>query len=403
MEKKTATTLPPGVLWLQVWGLASVQGAISISWLIYRLYLPQLLAQFGFVGLDKTLPILEDAIAVVVEPFMGGLSDQARKWLGSRFPFIAVGIIVASALFIAIPTVVIFGNPESVFRWLLPWVLVLWAVAMAAFRSPAIALLGQYAFATKLPQAASVLILVGSLIGSLRPLAGGFILSLGPAATFGIGSLVLLASAGLLRSLTPDSSIVSVAPEPTRQPWPVREMAVLFVMGMFVGWTFRLSLFDILPKLVTAAVPIIDGSIIGGSTSILLGIGSVIAGIIASRWGNRPVMLAGVGLTILMLGILNISSGFLAVGVAIAFIACFSLLWNGAIPLVFTIMPQKGGLGIGIYFGGFSAAMSLYSFILPAPIPPSTASMLAAIALMVAGLCVAITTKFSNPANQPVG
>jgi hypothetical protein len=48
MERKTGTLTQPAVLWLQVWGLAAVQGAITLTWIIYNLYLPQLLAQFSF-------------------------------------------------------------------------------------------------------------------------------------------------------------------------------------------------------------------------------------------------------------------------------------------------------------------------------------------------------------------
>ena len=36
------------VLWLQVLGLAAVQGAISLTWVIYNLYLDDLLLTLGF-------------------------------------------------------------------------------------------------------------------------------------------------------------------------------------------------------------------------------------------------------------------------------------------------------------------------------------------------------------------
>lgn len=39
------TTL--SVLWEQVLGLTAVQGATTLAWVIYRLYLPDLLAHFG--------------------------------------------------------------------------------------------------------------------------------------------------------------------------------------------------------------------------------------------------------------------------------------------------------------------------------------------------------------------
>jgi len=42
---------------------------------------------FGFPqGLVTALLIIEAVLAVVMEPLFGGLSDQAQRWIGSRFP-----------------------------------------------------------------------------------------------------------------------------------------------------------------------------------------------------------------------------------------------------------------------------------------------------------------------------
>ncbi|HBB30715.1 MAG TPA: MFS transporter, partial [Cyanobacteria bacterium UBA9273] len=108
----------PKVLWLQVWGLAAVQGAIALTWVIYNLYLVKLLTQFGFPkGLATGLLILENILAAVMEPLMGGLSDRSQRWIGTRFPFISVGIILASAFFIAIPAFMVFGSAIAAIRW----------------------------------------------------------------------------------------------------------------------------------------------------------------------------------------------------------------------------------------------------------------------------------------------
>ena len=125
----SSITTSPRVLWLQVWGLAAVQGAIALTWVIYNLYLLKLLTQFGFPKeLATGLLILENLLAAIMEPLMGGLSDQSQRWVGTRFPFISFGIVLASAFFIAIPLFVAFGSPAS--TWLLPVLMVAWALAM---------------------------------------------------------------------------------------------------------------------------------------------------------------------------------------------------------------------------------------------------------------------------------
>ena len=393
MEKKIPTLSPPSILWLQVSGLAAMQGAISLTWIIYRVYLPELLKQFGFPGLDKTIQIVEDGFAVVVEPLMGGLSDQTRRWIGTRFPFIAVGVILSSGLFIAIPAVVIFGNPSGVLRWVLPVVLVAWALAMAVFRSPAVALLGQYAAVPELPQAFSLLILVGGLVGAIRPLASGLILSLGPGFTFTIGAIALLAAAAVLRAVNPQATINPLPAESTitEQKLSIPSLALILGLGASIGWGFRLLILDVFPKVVAAELGL-DMAAINGLISIGLAIFSLFAGAIAVRVGNQLVMLTGIATTIVLSILLGLIHGAIAVTlVAIALLACFSLVWNGTVPLALSLLPPaKGGLAVGIYFGGFSAAMSLFSLVMSpqTTIAPIGGVLIAAIAFLIAGLCI---------------
>lgn len=180
--------------------MAALQGAITLSWLIYNLYLPQLLVQFGYSKqLAVGLVILENALAIATEPLMGGLSDRAKQWLGSRFLFICVGVVLSCTLFITIPAVIILGQQAAVTRTVLLVVLVFWALAMTVFRSPAISLLARYANPTQLPLAASLLTLVAGVIGAFKLIASQFILSLGAVFTFTIGSLVLLGTTAVLR------------------------------------------------------------------------------------------------------------------------------------------------------------------------------------------------------------
>ncbi|WP_228371475.1 hypothetical protein [Trichormus azollae] len=89
--------------------LAGLQGGITLSWLVYNGYLPELLPQFSFpASLAAGLLVVENALAVVMEPLIEGLSDQNQRKFGTRFPFISIGVILASTLFIAIPCVATF-------------------------------------------------------------------------------------------------------------------------------------------------------------------------------------------------------------------------------------------------------------------------------------------------------
>lgn len=389
---------PPNssILWRQVTGLAVIQGSITLTWMIYRIYLPSLLAGFGFSGLDKPITILEDSLNIFLEPIMGSLSDQQRHWLGTRFPFIALGVILSSALFIAIPVIFIFGKPFLILRLVFPIVLILWAISMAIFRSPATALLGQYATKNQLPKAMSLLVLVGGLASAFRPLSSKFILNLGSGITFTIGSLVLLGAVAILRAVNPDQKVTQITPESSlsdlEKVVPLRLFALLGLMGIMIGWGTRLMMTEILPKVFILKLEM-NGNIAMTFVGISLAFIPLIVGIFASRFGNYLLTLIGMITSSLLLFLLGFSQGnFLLILIITLLIGSYSLVTNGVIPLILSIIPShKSGLAIGIYFGGFSLAMSLYGLILTKPeyLSLFVKGNLAAISFFMAGIfCV---------------
>jgi len=397
------------VLWLQVWGLAAVQGTIALTWVIYNLYLLKLLTQFGFpAGLATGLLILENILAAVMEPLMGGLSDQFQHWVGSRFPFISVGVILASAFFIAIPAFVVFGSATAALRWVLPILMVSWALAMTVFRSPALSLLGRYAFASNLPQAASILTLVGGLAGAMGPLANQFILGLGPVVTFSVGSLVMLGAAAALKFVNPDSSVQQQTPEsaPNSKPkssWrqiSLPRLGYVFGAGVGVALGFRLMM-QTFPKILSTQVPDANKGLILGGIFIALALTAIPAGNLATRLGNRQAMSYGLfAMAGLMLLMMLTRNGLIGFGVALALGATFSLVSNGTIPFALSMVPQdKAGLGTGIYFSGGAVASSVFGalFSQPESLTPTAGAFIGAVAFLAGGLFVAASSKLRQP------
>ncbi|MEB3338594.1 MAG: MFS transporter [Leptolyngbyaceae bacterium] len=398
----------PSVLWGQVISLALLQGAITLTWVIYNLYLAQLLTDFGLpASLARWLLVVENALAIVLEPVMGGLSDQSRRWVGTRFLLISAGVIAASGLFIAIPAVVILGKPLAVMPWLLPGVMVAWAIAMTVFRSPALAMLGQYASQPNLPHAASILTLMGGLIGSVRPLASGFLLSLGPAVTFAVGSFTLLGTAAVLRKLNPP---VSPTPDPEEQAIPlpvlIQPLGLIFAVGGCIAWGIRLTMGDLLTRVLPIELPGINLGLAMGVVSIALAGFAIPAGKLAVKLGNQRALLGGLGAIAVLVSLLvSIHQAIGVTGVAIALIACLSLINNGTIPFALSLVPgSKAGLAVGTYFGGFSAGMSLFGIVFAKPgvLALPIAAAIAAVAFLVAGLCIAASSKLPTVMPQEI-
>ncbi|MBD2457257.1 MFS transporter [Nostoc sp. FACHB-87] len=385
---------PAQVLWLQVLALAAVQGSISLAWLIYNSYLPQLLTQFGFsASLAAGLLVVENALSAVLEPVMGGLSDKSQRWVGSRFPFISVGVILSSTLFIAIPCMVTFVQPTAIMRSLLPLTLVAWALAMTIFRSPAMALLWKYATPPQLPSAVSIVTVVGGTIGAFRPIASQYILSFGAVFAFTIASFVMLAVAWLLRWLNPPDT-PNLQQETTTVKLPYLTLSLIFATGIGVAWGTRL-LMNTLTQLLKLQFSGQNIDMLLVYIGLAIAISALPAGVFAVKLGNSQAMLVGVVTTII--SILAIAFTGAILPLIILLVPSFSTIINGVIPLALELMPANlGGLGIGTYFGGFALAMSLFGWLFPqaAKITPINSGLFCALAFLLVGICVTTANQW---------
>jgi hypothetical protein len=224
---------------------------------------------------------------------MGGLSDDRKRWVTNRFPFISVGVILSSGFFIVIPAIVTFFSPGEATRGIFLFVVIAWSIAMTIFRSPAIALLGKYAGRNDLPLAASLLTLVGGLITAFRPISSNFILSLGAVFAFALSSFVLLAAAFVLRFVNPPEKPILQVPEiPNISEQLPRTLFLLLGTGFSIAWGSRL-LIDVLGKLLKIELNTnnIDGMMF--IISLSLAFAALPAGAFAIKIGNRKAMVGG--------------------------------------------------------------------------------------------------------------
>jgi MFS family permease len=382
--------------WYKIISLSTLQGAISLTWLVYNIYLPKLLIGYGFSpALAVTLLIVENAIAVILEPLFGSLSDRAFRWVATKFGWISIGVILTSALTILIPTIFIFKDLFSAVTWILPGVLIAWAMAMAVFRTPAISLIGRYASVSNLPIAMSVLTLVGGLIGTIKPISQDFLLSLGAPVAFTIASIVLLAATALLRYVDPPTPAVLKENKPitegaSKAIVPLN-MGLLIAMGWGIAWSSR-SLFETLPKILKVNLPQANTVTVMMMISLAISLSALSSGTFAAKYGNSKVMLLGVMATLTALLLMVFVPTTITIGAAILLIVCcFSLITNGAIPLAIDLFPtHRSGLAVGLYFAGFNAGVSSFSALFNpvSNFTPSLGATCGLVSLAVAGGCI---------------
>jgi MFS family permease len=398
--------LPEQIRWRQIFSLAAVQGGMSLSWLAYGLYLPQLIEQvFAYSPSDAAqltalILIVENAIALVIEPVFGSLSDRFKRLYGSKVPFLVGGAIGAAALFMAIPYVFLFGGANDFTRFLLLGLAILWAFLMATFRAPALSLLGGFAPTAQLPLAACFLTLIGGLVAAIKPLATSFILSLGAPATFTIASLAFIGSVvslrSAMRSMPPTQDLIEdLKPEAVV---PIRSLFNNIVIVMFVGATIglgsRLLMGDVVPRLLKADIT----GLTGLSFEVLTGLVLITQAFLALLTGQRSQFIDNRKLLVLSLGGIALGLGMLALGIGpivsfavmLFILLCLSAVNNGMVPFALTMVPNNhSGLTVGLFFGGVSGANALFSYLVPKPsilLATQTSMLITTIALLSAGL-----------------
>ncbi len=139
---------------------------ISAFWQAYDKTIP-LIMEYRF-GMDQFssgfIMALDNILAVFMLPLFGALSDKSRTKFGRRTPFIFCGTVCAVISFIFIPFI---GNV-----WLFIALLLVTLIAMATFRSPAVALMPDVTVKPLRSKANAVINLMGTAGGILVLLLG---------------------------------------------------------------------------------------------------------------------------------------------------------------------------------------------------------------------------------------
>ena len=387
------------ILWKQVWALGGLQAAITLTWVIYNLYLPDLLSQFGYTA-DAIFAVIliETILAIAMEPLMGNFSDRLQRTLTTQFPFIFSGVLLASGLFIVIPIVVFVGPMNGLVQWVLPLIMVAWALAMSCFRSPALSLLGRYAIDTEWAPAASILTMLGSLASSIGVLAKSYLLSLGPAITFVVGSLVLLASAAILRTVSPKQRVDERDRKfASQRALSLPALMLVFGTGVGIAIGFRLAL-PSFSEILTERISNSAAGVILGGVFLAQAFAALPAGRLARKLGVRRAMVIALAVLVaLNITILGVSHGS-STGISILLWGmCFSVVATGSVPFALSSVPaQRAGLGTGMYFGGGAAALSFLATVQHnVSLSTSMSLLFGALAFMMAAFCIQMSDRIA--------
>ena len=162
---------------------------VSVIWSLYNAYMPIFLQEdFHLSGtVTGWIMAIDNILAILLLPFLGALSDRTRTRLGRRRPYILVGSIIATVLFLLIPVA-----RKSGVLWSIMVTLSLLNLSMAVFRTPVIALMPDITPPRFRSQANGIINFMGGVGSLLAFFGGGPLYETGNALPFIVGGLVML-------------------------------------------------------------------------------------------------------------------------------------------------------------------------------------------------------------------
>lgn len=336
---------------------------ISLIWPIFNNFVPIFLRDDFALSATAIGFIMtwDNYLNMFVQPIVGERSDRTRTRLGRRKPWMLVGAPLAAIFFIAVPTM---RSAVGVM-----FAILLTNLAMALFRSPTIALLGDLFPAHQRSTANGVINLMGGLGAIAALLIGGFLYQQGRIAPFIFGGVVLLVAI---------SVVLLFVREPERPQESQQEessggffanlgevlrasdrsglLILLAILFWFMGYN---ALETWISSFGRFSLGIDAGrmSILTSGLALTFVIFAVPSGLLASRFGRRRVILIGIGgLTLLFLYGLLVSNQLMLIALLVPAGIFWALINVNSLPMVYDV---GGDARIGAFTGLYYLASNI--------------------------------------------
>lgn len=349
--------------------------AITTMWTLYGAYVPVLLqVDFGLrAAAIGVVMMLDNLLALLIQPWIGARSDRLRSRWGQRLPFIVVGAPFAAAGFALIPLVGRYFNGLAGFIG----VVMIMLAAMAVIRVPLFALLPDLTPVDRRSTANGIINVLGG-VGILIATVGlGWLYRINRAGPFAVAALLLLTTTALLSAAmpwlrrrytvqaddggaAPPTNSLRMLQDVLADNWrgvPLLLLAILFyTFGINAVETF----FTLYGRNVLA-LPEDTALLILGVFFLSYILASVPAGMVGERLGRRRTMMVGlVGLAVLV----SLAFVVRSVSVTLAIMPLGGVAWalvnSNALPALLSMStPGHAASAVGLFYATTTLASIL--------------------------------------------
>ncbi|MCR4407256.1 MAG: SLC45 family MFS transporter [Anaerolineae bacterium] len=359
---------------------------ISVIWSIYNSYIPPFLRQYELpwwlVGFVMTF---DNIAGLIIQPYVGQLSDRTRTRLGRRMPYILVGAPIAALFWMLIPVIHLTMPHVTSTLVLLTGAIILMNIAMAIFRTPTVALMPDITPSPLRSKANGIINLMGGLGTTLAFLGGAFLYKMYPGLPFWVGGVIMLvAEIILILVIREPQEYYSHADVPTdprpglfdtllltlrdvgqviRDPEKSALFIFLAIFTWFVGYNAIETFWTSYGREVLYAGQIVAGQMtadqaVAKASGMLTYISAVFlifalpAGFIATRFGRKRTIMTGLVILMAMwLGIYFIHADLYVIATLILSGIGWALININSLPIVVDLVPEeKVGSYTGLYY-----------------------------------------------------
>jgi MFS family permease len=354
----TNETKPLNIEWKQLWSLTALYASVVIGWIAYQNYQPKLLVKFSFTEFAFLLTVAQGIILVVTPPIAGRIGDRYRFERGSRIPVISAGISFAAMIFMAV-AFTLLGNPGEIFKWVLPFLIIFWLIAMSIFTSPALSTIETFMPVDKLPRAMAVLTVVGNLIYSLEPVIVDIIDYLGAPITFISGGAVVFLSGYALKKNS-ISLFNSTDKKKTQASFKLdtqkSEYGYILLLGIVLGIATAV-LFEIFPAVMSEKLAVLftgNSKIVSVGILIISAILCVPFSTLVNTYGlKKSFWVSGVATMLAIAGVLLFQAPLAVLLMTAIFAIGFAALSVSSLPLAIgKANYYQKVFCVGIFFAG---------------------------------------------------
>ena len=350
--------------------------AITTMWTLYNAYVPVLL-QLDF-GLRATaigaVMMLDNLLALLVQPWIGARSDRLRSRWGKRLPIIVAGMPFAALGFILIPLAGAFL--DGLLGFMLTVMIML--VSMAAIRVPLFALLPDLITPERRSTANGIINLLGGVGILIATLGLGWLYRINRAGPFVVGAVLLVLSTVLLAAVLPrltqryaveedaplEGESASNSLRMLRDVLEANWRGVPLLLLAILLYTFGINAIETFFSLYgrnVLGIPEETALAILGVFFITYIIASIPAGAVGQRFGRWQTMTAGLALiSVLVLAAFIVRSAPAMIAIMPLGGMAWALVNTNALPLVLGMSPSGHAAStVGLYYATATLASIL--------------------------------------------